>query len=230
MSRIELKTKAKNQLSNNLFSQNWLTAVLIMVIVSVLGSLSTGLNFATQIGDGILTSGINITFGGASSLLTVVALLITGPLSYGSNKLFLKQARDNEKMEIADIICGFKEDFSGLFLIHLISTIKIILWSLLFIIPGIVKSIAYSMAYYIKADNPDYDWRKCLSESERIMNGHKGEYFVLELSFIGWNIVGALCLGVGIFWVAAYMEATKAHFYEAIKGSDNFEEASQWTE
>lgn len=227
MPRAELKLKAKNQLGNKIFSEKWVTAVLVMVIAALVGTVSGGVNFAVNAGGGMINeSGFNVAFGGASSVLAVASLIVTGPLSYGSGKLFLKQARDNEKMEIADIICGFKEDFTNLFLIHLISQIKVILWTLLFIIPGIVKALAYSMAYYIKADNPDYDWRMCLSESERIMKGHKGEYLVLLLSFIGWEIVGALCLGVGSFWVSAYTAATKAHFYEAIKGDGTREEVS----
>lgn len=220
MSRVELKTKAKNQLGNEIFSENWVTAVLVMVIVSLVGAISGGINLVMNAGDGVISeSGINIAFGGASSVFSIISLIVTGPFSFAADKMFLKQARDGEKMEITDVICGFKEDFTNLFLIHLVGVIKTILWGLLFIVPGIMKAIAYSMAYYIKADNPDYDWRMCLSESERIMKGHKGEYFMLELSFIGWEIVGALCLGIGTFWVTAYKNAATAHFYEAIKGS-----------
>ena len=66
-----------------------------------------------------------------------------------------------------------------------------ILWAMLFIVPGFVKSYSYSMAMYIKVDNPDYDWRKCIDESQRMMQGHKWDLFVLDLSFIGWLFVGA---------------------------------------
>ena len=66
----------------------------------------------------------------------------------------------------------------------------------------------------IKADHPDYDWKMCINESKCLTMGHKGELFVLDLSFFGWFFVGALCLGVGTFWVTPYMEATKAHFYQ----------------
>ena len=96
-------------------------------------------------------------------------------------------------------------DSSGLF---------IFLWSLLLFIPGIVKAYAYSMVYYVKADHPEYGWRECLDESQRLMTGHKWEKFVLDLSFIGWGIVGSLCLGVGTLWVMTYMAATEAQYYE----------------
>ena len=93
----------------------------------------------------------------------------------------------------------------------------IFLWSLLFVIPGIVKMYAYSMAYYIKLDHPDYGWKACIDESRQLMDGHKWEKFVLDLSFLGWIIVGSLCLGVGTLWVTPYMEATNAQFYEYVR-------------
>ncbi|MGN0444507.1 MAG: DUF975 family protein [Acutalibacteraceae bacterium] len=163
---------------------------------------------------------------GVSTALSVLTTVVSGPLAYGAAKLFLKQARDNEPMVIEDVFCGFKEDFKELFLIHFISSTKAFLWGLLFIVPGIVKTLAYSMSYYIKADNPDYSWRECLNESEKIMNGHKGEYFVLQLSFIGWNIVGFICCGIGMYWVSAYQNAAMAHFYESIKEAENLKEVS----
>ena len=85
------------------------------------------------------------------------------------------------------------------------------------IIPGIVKAYAYSMAYYIKLDHPDYGWNACITASRQLMDGHKWEKFVLDLSFLGWIIVGSLCLGVGTLWVTPYMEAANAQFYEYVR-------------
>ena len=80
-----------------------------------------------------------------------------------------------------------------------------------------MKAYSYSMAYYIKLDHPDYGWNACISASRQLMNGHKWEKFVLDLSFLGWIIVGALCLGVGTLWVTPYMEAANAQFYEYVR-------------
>ena len=63
----------------------------------------------------------------------------------------------------------------------------------------------------------DYGWNACISASRQLMNGHKWEKFVLDLSFLGWIIVGALCLGVGTLWVTPYMEAANAQFYEYVR-------------
>ena len=91
------------------------------------------------------------------------------------------------------------------------------LWSLLFVIPGIIKAFSYSMAYYVKIDHPEYDWNACIKESMRIMDGHKMELFVLMLSFIGWTIVGLCACGIGLLWVEPYIETAYANFYNSIK-------------
>ena len=74
------------------------------------------------------------------------------------------------------------------------------------------------MAYYIMNDHPEYTPKECLSESEKIMKGNKSKLFCLDLSFIGWYIVGALCLGVGVLWVYPYHYTARADFYNELIG------------
>ena len=200
MNRAILKDKAKEQLGRNIFGNIWLTALLVCLIVSAV----CGIISAIPVAGGIVT------------------LIITGPLTYSLAYMFLKQARDGQKMDFADILAGFKDDFAQNFILSLLMGIFVILWSLLFIIPGIVKTYSYSMAFYIKADHPEYNWKQCLDGSKALTNGHKGELFVLDLSFIGWMIVGALCFGIGTLWVMPYISATKAQFYnELVSGTQN---------
>ena len=193
MTRQEIKARAKDQLGNNLFCNAWLFAVLACFIFSVICSAA------------------------GSIIVGIGAVIVTGPLSFGLNYLFLKQARDHQPMDLGDMFKGFSSDFGQNLLIGLMTAIFTALWSLLLIVPGIVKAYSYSMVYYIKADHPEYDWRQCIAESQAMMNGHKMDMFILDLSFIGWMIVGSLCLGVGTLWVSAYMEAARAHFYESIQ-------------
>jgi len=193
MTRAELKDKAKQQLGRKIFGNAWIMGLLACLVVSLLS-------------------------GAAGSILPGLgALIVVGPLSYGQCLVFLKQAREGGSIDVGDVFKGFSDDFGGTFLIGLMTGIFTFLWSLLLVVPGIVKAYAYSMAYNIKVDHPDYDWRQCINESKRITNGHKGELFVLDLSFIGWLIVGSLCAGVGTFWVAPYIAAAKANFYENIR-------------
>ena len=232
VSRQELKRRAKLQLGGGIFTSRWLMALVVCLVQELLlsvGSIPGAITNGIQIfrssgsirealsGSGVVdASSVSISITPLSGLGTIVWLLLAGPITYGLSKMFLKQARDNQDMVFADLFSGFKEDFGGTFLINLMITIFAFLWSLLFVIPGIVKAYAYSQAYYIKADHPDYDWRACINESKRLMNGHKGELFVLDLSFIGWYIVGALCLGVGTLWVTPYYQAAHAHFYQTL--------------
>ena len=194
MTRKELKFKAKDALGLKIFGNLWLLALLAGLIFSA------------------------ITTAAGSIIPGIGALLIVGPMTYGLQYAFLKNARDGQKMEMGDLFKGFSDDFSTTFLIGLLTTIFTFLWSLLLIVPGIVKSYAYSMAYYIKIDHPEYGWKQCVVASQQMMKGHKMEKFILDLSFIGWYIVGALCLGVGTLWVNPYVYATEAQFYESIKG------------
>lgn len=201
--RSELKEHAREQLGNNLFCKNWTTAVLACLIYELLICV------------------VPIIIGIITGVGTIVSIFIGGPLIYGIARLFLWQAVNKGPMEMGDIFKGFTDDFSGTFLLSLMQIIFVYLWSLLFVIPGIIKAYSYSMAFFIKADHPEYDWRTCLDGSKRLTNGHKMDLFVLDLSFIGWGIVGALCLGIGSLWVMAYRYATLAQCYKVLQ-ADKF--------
>ena len=189
MSNSELKCKAKAQLGNKLFSNAWLMALLACAIVGA------------------------ITAGAATVVPGLGALLIFGAIEYGSARLFLDQARSGSPMEIGTLFSGFSSDFGELFLLGFLTSLFTALWALLFVIPGIVKAYSWSLIYYIKLDHPEYGWRECMKESAAMMRGYKMKLFLLDLSFIGWYIVGSLCLGVGTLWVVPYHTATHAQFY-----------------
>ena len=147
------------------------------------------------------------------AIALVVALRIMSYMVSVGFAIFTLHISRDEKAEFGNLFDGFGLFFRVLWL-GILEGLLIFLWSLLLFIPGIVKAYAYSMVYYVKADLPEYGWRECLDESQRLMTGHKWEKFVLDLSFIGWGIVGSLCLGVGTLWVMTYMAATEAQYYE----------------
>ena len=190
MDRALLKSNAKNQFGGGIFQSLWLNALLAVVVYSLIVS--------------------------AASATVIGSLIVMGPLTYGITKIFLQLVYGSGKIDIGMLFDGFRDDFAGTFLIGFMSGLFVMLWSLLFIIPGIIKAYAYAMAYYIKVDHPDYDWRQCLKGSEEMMRGHKFDLFVLELSFIGWMIVGTLACGIGTLWVMPYMECTTANFYACL--------------
>ena len=186
MNRTELKAKARATLGTNIFSNSWLLSVVVILIVGAVLSIANG-----------------------------ISLVLVGILSYAVAEYFKTLAREGQaRFESAFTV--FKKDVGGTLVLGLLYTIFIALWSLLFVIPGIVKSYAYSMAFYLKTEHDDWDWKKCLDESQRLTSGHKMELFILDLSFIGWYIVGSLALGVGTLWVSSYHELTKINYYEQL--------------
>lgn len=189
MSNSELKRKAKAQLGGKLFSNAWLMALLVCVIVGA------------------------ITTAAGTIVPALGATLILGAVEYGTSRVFLDQARSGKAMELGALFSGFSSDFGELFLLGFLSTLFAALWALLFVIPGIVKAYSWSLIYYIKLDHPEYGWQECMKESAAMMRGYKMKLFLLDLSFIGWYIVGSLCLGVGTLWVVPYHTATHAQFY-----------------
>lgn len=190
MTNYEIRAKAREQLGNNIFGSIWLYALV-----------------ATLIATAIL---------GVASITVFGTLLLTGPLYFGVSKVFLGLARGRKSIQLEDTLSGFN-DFVENLLLGLITSLFVFLWSLLLVIPGIVKAYSYSMVYFIKNDNPTFTWQQCIDESRRIMNGNKARLFLLDLSFLGWIILGSLCFGIGLLWVNPYMETAHANFYEEIR-------------
>jgi Predicted integral membrane protein len=90
----------------------------------------------------------------------------------------------------------------------------IFLWLLLFIIPGVVKILAYSQTYYILKDHPDYSATEAISASRRLMKGHKWNFFVFGISFIGWAFLATIPLFIGYLWFIPYISAAVAVYYQ----------------
>lgn len=98
----------------------------------------------------------------------------------------------------------------------LLQTLYVVLWTLLFIIPGIIASYRYAMTSYILAENPEMSASEAIDRSKELMAGNKWRLFCLQLSFIGWGILCVFTLGIGNLWLTPYMEAANAAFYRDI--------------
>ena len=175
-----------------------------------------------------------------SPLSGIYSLLVTGAMDLGLTLFFLAMFR-RQIVGIGDVFLGFERYGKALGL-FLFQGLFIVLWSLLFIVPGIIAAIRYSQAFFILADDPNKGIRQCMDESKMMMRGNKAKYFCLSLSFIGWgilasipagvlsgisealylsgfmtvlfDIVGALCMAP----VIAYIYSTQAGFYEILAG------------
>ena len=112
---------------------------------------------------------------------------------------------------------------------RLLKGLYIFLWTLLFIIPGIIMSYSYAMTGYILAENPELSVREAISRSTEMMEGNRWRLFCLEFSFIGWDILCAFTLGIGNLWLIPYKQAATAVFYREVSGTEHRTDANEWT-
>lgn len=145
-----------------------------------------------------------------------IAVFVTNPISVGYMGYFSKAVDGNPP--ISDMFSGFKTSYLSRVGIMLLMTVKVFLWSLLFIIPGIIKAYEYAMIPYILADNPGISSKDAFAMSKAMMTGNKWRFFVLELSFIGWILLTLLTCGFGAIFLTPYMEMANAVFYRELKG------------
>ena len=171
-------------------SGNWTTVVVAYLIyVAIIGVISsTGIG--VMLFDGVFVVGM--------------AVIMTQISRFGTSK-------------IETLFDGFRRGIGNNIVASLLVNVFTFLWTLLFIIPGIVKSYSYSMTYYILADNPDMAPTDAINASRKMMDGNKWRLFCLDFSFIGWYLLSILTLGILAFWIAPYNMMARAEFYESIK-------------
>lgn len=136
---------------------------------------------------------LDLFFGGEdynSSLSSVYAILVSGSFTLGYTGYCLNLFR-NKEISTGQVFSGFERFLKALGL-YIVTAVFVVLWSLLFIVPGIIAALRYSQAYIIMVENPEYGIFQCINESKRIMNGNKSKLFVLGLSFIGWGLLASL--------------------------------------
>ena len=146
-----------------------------------------------------------------------VSILVSNVVQVGHIRFYLENRE--HKTSVGQLFYGFQNRRYGTtVLIMFLRGLYIFGWSLLFIVPGIIKSYAYFMVPYILAENSELDRRRIFELSSKMMEGHKWEAFELSLSFIGWIFLGILTSGMtNIFYTQPYVSATFAEFYSALK-------------
>ena len=143
--------------------------------------------------------------------------LMTGILDIGFTIYALRVSR-LEKTGVGTLFDGFEKFFKFVGLLF-VESVLILLWSLLFVIPGIIAMYRYAMSVYIMIDNPDMSIMDCIRESKRMMQGRKAELFLLHLSFFGWQLLALIPFV--LFWVVPYIAVTEANYYNALLGLQN---------
>ena len=145
----------------------------------------------------------------------VYSVLIAPAFALSITKIYLNIAKGNKPVA-GDAFEGFY-DFWSAFKVQFLIGLFTFLWSLLFIVPGIVKSFSYSMAMNILAENKGMSALEAIRRSKELTNGYKMDLFVLGLSFIGWILLGYITLGIGYIWIIPYISTTYINYYNANK-------------
>lgn len=165
---------------------------------------------------------ITIVFVVALIIVIPVSVFLINPLEVGTNRFFVQNLKLDANLR--EICFAFDHNYLNCVKILFFRDLYVFLWSLLFIIPGIIKAYEYRMVPYILGDNPNIDREEAFALSNMLMQGNKGKAFVLDLSFLGWYILNGLTLGIlGIFYVNPYVKQTNAALYLKLKGLQTVE-------
>ncbi|KRE97925.1 hypothetical protein ASG89_28895 [Paenibacillus sp. Soil766] len=196
----EIREEARKALKGN-----WFAAVglyLITILITIPFGVGSSL---TENGEHYVLS---ILFSLGSILLSVIISTIV-------STYFLHVARQ-QKLGYADSFSFAFKNFWPFFKLTLLMGLKILAWTLLFIIPGIIASLRYSQAIYIKLDQPELSSSRAIRLSSEMMKGYKWKYFCLALSFIGWALLVPFTLFIGALWLGTYYNTARAVFYDIL--------------
>ena len=182
-------------------------------------------NYISSIFPGV---NVNTILQGLSLIILIVGLLsillnvfVFNPLQVGCQHWFIR-SRTEDNYNIGSVGFTFKEGYGNVTKTMFLKQLYTFFWSLLFVFPGIIKSYEYRMIPYLLAENPYMSTDEAFARSRSMMDGEKWNAFVLDLSFIGWNILSSLTLGlVGLFYVAPYQAYTDMELYVALCSKPN---------
>lgn len=205
LSNKEIRAVAREELSGF-----WTMPVLASLVYFIISSIC---GVPDALGKAFPNSSAGLGLQSAGLLLSIFVII---PIAYGFELSFLKFLRGSKDDTVERMFDGFKT-YGRALGVTLLQALFVFLWSLLLIIPGIIKSFAYAMAVYISKDYPELSPNECLDLSQEMMDGHKMDLFLLYLSFIGWALLCILSLGIGFLWLIPYINVSAAKFYEEIK-------------
>lgn len=220
----EQKKKALSQLKGKWTNPVIMTLLFIAITITASFALSGMTFLITVILTKILsliikdTNAVVIIMQSINSVLSVAInlLILIIPLFLGFTSYFLMFSK-SQKPDIINLFDGYKKSFGNSILVGFLIGLYTFLWFLLLIIPGIIKAYGYSMTLFIMAEEPDISAAEAIKRSETMMNGYKWNYFLLQLSFIGWILLATFTCGIGYIWLFPYMQTATSHFYLKVK-------------
>lgn len=223
--RAELKENAKK-----FFKFNYWKMVLVTFILTLLGGGGGGGGFnvsytrSFDLGSGHMSSsemmGFLAAFFTTFTIVMIIAVAMSvflyNPLLVGAQRFFV--VSHYQKAKLDELGFAFSNGYGNVVKTMFLKGLFTSLWTLLFIVPGIIKGYEYRMIPYILAENPGIDYRDAFAASRQMMDGNKWNAFVLDLSFLGWNFLSVFTCGIlSIFYVGPYVFMTNAELYVALK-------------
>ena len=224
----ELRVKAWESLKG----KYWM-AFAVILVTGLIGSvgnafISFGQNLSEVLGlvdpaemDTVMATGALVLNGVVivSSIIgALFSIFVTDALTVGVNKYVIKNT--DSKPEFKDAFSGFKVKYLRNIGTLLLVGIKLVLWTFLLIIPGIIKSYEYAIIPYILADDPEISSKDAFIKAKQMMTGNKWRLFKLQISFFGWFVLCVLTLGLGTFFLIPYVNAANAEFYVELKNKN----------
>lgn len=226
--RAELKQNAKDVLRNNY----WMAFAVSLVYSLITGIVSSGSSFVNNSATGSASStgtGLEISPEMLGALLLIALLgsliglvigfvlsfFVFGPMQVGMVRYYMESR--NGASSFGQLFYGFKRNYMNTATAMFLTNLFVSLWSLLLIVPGIIKGLAWSQVPYILAENPNLSGARARAISAQMTDGQKWEIFVLQLSFLGWILLGSLLCGIGLFFVEPYVQATYAELYAKLR-------------
>lgn len=232
-------------IARNALSGRWAIAVITGLIASLLGAVaSNGPEVKLNINDSGANVGLEFagqqiytTSGGWNEALTgfivgsatfiilaaivmaVVYFILGSVVGVGYSRFNLDLVDRQKEPEIGTLF-GYFKHWKTAAVANLLQGLYVFLWSLLFIIPGIIAGYSYAMTNYILAEHPELTASEAIEQSKAMMTGNRWRLFCLQFSFIGWDLLCALTLGIGNLWLRPYKQAAEASFYREVSGTE----------
>ena len=214
-----MKTNSEiRQESLSIMKGNWTSGVVVVLLLCVAVTLCS-----------IPTSLIGLSGSEASSSISeilnlLVAIFIFYPLAMSMVIMFLSFVKSGEKLSAKGLTLGFKSPlYSKSIVLYLLIAIYTFLWSLLLIVPGIIKSLSYALAPYILAENPELKANEAIEKSMAMMNGHKMQLFLMWLGYVGFALLSIFAFCIPLLWLYPYYQVVMVKFYEEVKSETTVE-------
>ena len=242
------------RIARNALTNKWFIAVAVGLVASILGGISGGgpelkvnidgsnismnFNVAGQTIKSIGTNGgVDSEVGMfilaslpiiiiASLFAAVIYFVLGGFIGVGYAKFNLNLV--DKKNAAFETLFEYFSHWKTTTIARLLRALYVFLWSLLFIIPGIVAGFSYAMTDYILAEDPELTADEAISQSKSIMMGNKWRFFCLQFSFIGWDILATLAFGIGHLWLTPYKQAAYAAFYREVSGTEFYSDEQEF--